>query len=246
MPRFLEIGPAFDRLSYAISERAHGEFLEQRDAPAMQRLLPSLFDVLDALRDVNISDRVGFGLWRGADGVAPHANWREALLAIATDPPSSRKHGWRERLAASAAASQAFEAGYRAIQALVEACPNRRHLLHSDLLYFNVLVDQDRVSAVLDWGSSMYGDWLWDLAWITFWQPWYTAWADVDIRAAAEHHFESIRLDVPNFAERLRCYELAIGLDGLAYQSFAGHADHLAWTTQRVFGLLGPSLATTE
>jgi hygromycin-B 4-O-kinase len=238
IPTLLEIGPAFDRLAYAVSERARGEFLEQRDAAAMRRLLPSLLAVLDALRAVDVSGTSGFGLWRGADGAAPHASWRDALLAIATDPPSSRAHGWRDRLSAFAAASQAFDAGYRRMQALVDACPNQRHLLHSDLLYFNVLVRDDRLSAVLDWGSSMYGDWLWDLAWLTFWQPWYTAWADVDLRAAAERHFRSIGLDVPNFAERLRCYELAIGLDGLAYQSFAGHTDNLAWTTQRVLGLL--------
>jgi thiamine kinase-like enzyme len=41
------------------------------------------------------------------------------------------------------------------------------HLVHSDLLHYNVLVAADRVTAVLDWGSSLYGDFLFDLAWLS-------------------------------------------------------------------------------
>jgi hygromycin-B 4-O-kinase len=126
-----------------------------------------------------------------------------------------------------------FDRAFAAMESLIDTCPNERHLLHSDLLYYNVLVSNDQVSSVLDWGSSLYGDFLWDLAWFTFWQPWYTAWASVDIRGAAERHF-----GVTNFGQRMRCYELAIGLDGMAYQAFVGHADNLAWTTERVRGLI--------
>jgi hygromycin-B 4-O-kinase len=237
IPSILEIGPAPGGY-YAISVRAWGDFIEHRDSAAMQSLLPSLFDVLDAVRDSDLCGTAGFGVWRGSDGAGLHPTWRDALLAIATDPPSSRTHGWRDRLAQLPEALRAFEAGYREIQSLVDACPDARHLLHSDLLNFNVLVRDDRVIAVLDWGSSMYGDFLWDLAWITFWQPWYAAWAHVDIRGASVRHFDAIGLDVPRFGERMRCYELAIGLDGMAYQVFVGHTDELAWTTRRVLSLL--------
>jgi hygromycin-B 4-O-kinase len=176
----------------------------------------------------------GFGLWRGADGCARYTSWREALRAIATQPPSTRLFGWREALARSAIAQRAFDRGYAAMAPLVDACPNDRSLLHSDLLYFNVLVQDDAVSAIFDWGSSMYGDFLWDLAWLTFWQPWYSAWRSVDVRQAARQHYAAIGLPVPDFDERMRCYELAIGLDGLAYQAFAGKPNELEWTAARV------------
>jgi len=229
IPRLLEIGEAFNGF-FAISERAHGTFLEERDAAAMQRLLPSLLDTLDGIRHITVDDSRGSGLWRGSDGHAPYATWRESLLSIATRPPSPRLPGWREALARSPSAQRAFDAGYAAMQPLVDACPNERFLLHSDLLYFNVLVERDVVSAVFDWGSSMYGDFLWDLAWITFWQPWYAAWSEVDVRQAGRAHYASIGLDVPNFDARLRCYELAIGLDGVAYQAVAGKPGELDWT----------------
>ncbi|MBV9600922.1 MAG: phosphotransferase [Chloroflexi bacterium] len=242
MPRLLELGSLDEGQFYAISERAHGDFFEERDDEAMQRLLPSLFATLDAARDVDISHTTGFGLWH-ADGNATHAAWRDVLLGIAEDPPSARTHGWRERLPETPVAHRAFDAAYARLQTLVDACPNARHLVHSDLLNFNVLVQGDRISAVFDWGSSMYADFLWDLAWLTFWQPWYTAWASVDVVEVARSHYREIGLDVANFPERLRCYELAIGLDGLAYEAWTGKSpENLAWTARRLNGLVDQSV----
>jgi hypothetical protein len=37
----------------------------------------------------------------------------------------------------------------------------------------------------------------------------------------------------------MRCCELAIGLDGMAYQALTGREDDLAWTTRRVQSLSG-------
>jgi hygromycin-B 4-O-kinase len=126
---------------------------------------------------------------------------------------------------------------------LIDACPEARHLVHSDLLNFNVLVTDDRVGAVFDWGAAIYGDFLWDVAWLTFWQPWYAEWASVDLRASVQRHYQEIGLAVPNFDARLRCYELAIGLDGLAYQAWANkRPDDVAWTIRRIEGLLDAPL----
>jgi hygromycin-B 4-O-kinase len=238
VPKVLEIGRAFDGY-FAISERAFGSFLEERDLTSMQRLLPALFETLDAVRTLDLGGARGFGLWRGSDGHAPHATWRETLLGMATQPPSTRLFEWQAALARKPFAQQAFDTGYAALQTLVDACPNERSLVHSDLLNFNVLVQAEGIGAVLDWGAALYGDFLWDIAWITFWQPWYAAWSTLDIRQAAAEHFAAIGLAVPDFDARLRCYELAIGLDGLAYQAYADRsADNLAWTAKRLRYLL--------
>lgn len=239
VPRICEIGEAFDGY-FAISERLAGAFVEERDAESMTALLPSLFATLDVLRETDVSSSRGSGLWRGSDGNAPFATWHDVLLAVNQATPSARVAGWREALASHVESQQVFDAAYSRLARLVPSCPETsRHLVHSDLLNFNVLVQNAHVSALLDWGSAMYGDFLWDLAWITFWQPWYTRWSSVDFRTAARQHFAAIGLAVPNFEERMRAYELAIGLDGLAYQAWAdGPPENLAWTTRRVQGLL--------
>ena len=214
------MGEAFDGF-FAISERAFGAYMDGLDGADMRRLLPSLFAALDGARVADVSDSTGFGIWRG-DGNAPHPTWREALLDIANDRPTNRTHGWRARLEVFQSARSAFDVCLNRLHALVEACPEARHVVHSDLLHFNVLVDADRITAVFDWGSSLYGDFVFDVAWFTFWQPWYPAWSGIDFAAEAERHYAAIGLDVPGFRDRLRCCELYIGLDGMAYQAFVG------------------------
>jgi hygromycin-B 4-O-kinase len=236
IPRLVEIGEALGGF-FAISERAHGAFLETLDADGMRRVLPSLFGALDAARQADISDSTGFGVWRGQDRNAPHATWREALLDVGNDRPSSRTHGWRARLEASPIGSDVFDQTLRRLEGLVDNCPETRHLVHSDLLYFNVLATDDRITAVLDWGSSLYGDFVYDIAWFTFWQPWYPAWRSIDFLNEASRHYVDIGLDVPAFGERLRAYELHIALDGMAYQAFTSRWADLEATTRRTLEL---------
>jgi hygromycin-B 4-O-kinase len=235
VPRIVEIGPAFGG-SYAISERVPGGFIDTLDAAGLRRVLPSLFRALGTMRMADLSDSHGFGGF-GSDGNAPHATWREALLSIAVDRPTNRTSGWRPLLATQAFAARAFDQVYGELQRHVDRLPNERYLVHSDLLNFNVLVDRERVSGLIDWGSALYGDFVWDIAWFTFWQPWYPAWRDVDFAQLAQAHYASIGLTVPRFGERLRCCELAIGLDGMAYQAFTRRWSDLDATARRTLAV---------
>lgn len=240
VPRVLDVGKA-DAVGaagraiggyYAISERLYGEYIDGVDAGQMRALLPSLFRALDAMRLADVSDSSGYGGWDAA-GVAPFPSWRAHLLDIGTDSPSKRIRGWRERLAGCPTGAGPFDEAYRALQALTESLPEDRSLIHSDLLHFNVLVTGDQITAVLDWGCGTYGDFLYDLAWLCFWAPWFPAWAGIDFEAEAVKHYAEIGLVVPAFKERLRACQIHIGLDGQAYQAFIGRWDDVAQTAAR-------------
>jgi hygromycin-B 4-O-kinase len=198
----------------------------------MRRTLPAIFAALDAARRVDCSASSGYGIW-GADGNAPHQSWRAALLAIADDRPGERTHGWRERLVASPTGSGPFDEALARLEALIPDSAPQRHLIHSDLLNYNVLVAGSRISAVLDWGCAMYGDFLYDLAWFAFWAPWYAAWRGIDFRGEAVHHFASIGLAVPQFDKRLTGCQIHIGLAAQAYNAFKERWDALEETARR-------------
>jgi hygromycin-B 4-O-kinase len=221
IPRVVELGEAFGGY-YAISERVFGAYIDDVGEIQMRALLPSLFAALDAARLADLAGTSGYGGW-GADGNAPYPSWRAALLDVAGDRPTDRTHGWHERLKASSVGIGLFQEAYGHLQELAGRVPEERHLIHSDLLHYNVLVEDDRVTGVLDWGCGMYGDFLYDLAWLCFWKPWYPAWQDIDFRAEALRHYASIGLDVPHFDDRLRCCQLHIGLAGQAYMAYAGN-----------------------
>ena len=116
--------------------------------------------------------------------------------------------------------------------------PEERWLIHRDLLHFNVLVADGAISGVMDWGCATVGDWLYDLAWLTFWAPWYPAWRGIDFAEEAAAH-AAIGLDVPSFAERLACCQIHIGLAGVT-SAFTARWELLAATAARTMQLAHP------
>ena len=231
IPPILEWGSAPDGF-YAIAERVAGEHVDGLDETGLRRALPALWSALDALRAVELSSASGYGLWR-ADGRTAYRTWREYLLGVGSGLATRGARPARVALAASPVGLGPFDEGYARLRELVAACPEERHLVHDDLMHYNVLVADDRITALLDWGSSLYGDFLYDVAKLAFYQPWYGQWPTVDFAAEARAHYDAIGLDVPRFAERLTCYMLRIGLGDMAYSAFKERWDELEWKAER-------------
>jgi hygromycin-B 4-O-kinase len=111
--------------------------------------------------------------------------------------------------------------------------PNDRYLVHADLLNNNLFAHEDRISGVIDWGNAHFGDFLYDLAVLAFWAPWYPAMNGIDWQSEGARHYEAIGLDVPQNNERLRAYQLRIGLDHIAYNAFKERWRELERTAAR-------------
>jgi hygromycin-B 4-O-kinase len=227
-PRMVEIGDASEG-AYGISERVAGTPLDDLDEAGMRRVLPSLLAALDALRLADVTSTKGFGLWHG-DGNAMHATWRDTL--VREDPPGERA-AQREMLRRTPIGHAEFDAGLARVRELLPFCPEDRHVVHNDLLNFNVLVDDAGV-ILLDWGASIYGDFLYDVALLTFWWPWFEdRWGGIDVRAEVVRHYRDMGHVVPSFAERLRCCELDIGVSHIAFQASREVWKSCAWVARR-------------
>ena len=217
---------------YAISRRAHGVPLESLSSTQWLAVVPSIVAALEAMRTTDLSSTSGFGGW-GAEGQAPCARWSDHLLAVGEDTPDRRTHGWRERLSASLEGEAAFTWGFDLLKRVAsDAVP--RCLVHCDLINRNVLVDDDRITAVFDWGCSLYGDHLYDLAWFEFWAPWLPQLNMQHLRSELERRWREVGYAPADKAARLMACYLHIGLDHLAYNAYLGDWSTLAATAERM------------
>jgi hygromycin-B 4-O-kinase len=235
IPRVSEIGEAFDGY-YAISQRVHGEPLENANPAQWRMLVPQLAAAMEAMRRADISRHTGIGGW-GEDGNATGASWRDHLLSVAEDTPAKRSHGWLQKLEVSPEGMAAFEWGFDLLQRIAsDDVP--RGLAHCDLINRNVLVDANKITGFFDWGCSIYGDSLYDLAWFEFWSPWYPEMDVSLLRKELTRRWNEAGDSPANIEARLAACHLHIGLDHLAYNAFTGNNVNLLATAKRMRALV--------
>lgn len=235
VPEVRAIGPAFDGY-YAVSTRCTGDFLDHLDAERWLAVIPSVVDALEAMRLADLSGTSGFGDW-GDSGHAPHQNWSGHLLRVDDDTPERRNHGWRALLAANAPEDDVtFDWGYELLERLAPVIDIHapRSLYHADLMNRNVLVADNAISGVFDWGCSCYGDHLYDLAWFEFWAPWYPHLTIARLRVTLEERWRKVGYTPVYLRERLHACYLHIGLDHLAYNAWLGDWPTLSATAQQM------------
>lgn len=233
VPEVREVGTTPSGRAYAISVRHHGRFLEDTPVEQAEAIAPTLTRLLVALYRVPGSPDSPV-VWHQSG--ASTGSWREFLLAGLVDDPANLVHGWSTSLAGDRELAALSAAVTERVSALVEACPERRDLVHGDLLHGNVLVgpDADRVEAVLSWKCSVRGDFLFDAAWCSFWSPFHPGIAAADPLSALLRD-PSVRSDhsaLLDAAARHHCYELHIGFTHLGWNVWTGDQANLAATAR--------------
>ena len=245
VPQVREVGTTPSGRAYAISVRHHGRFLEDTPVQQAGAITPTLTRLLVALYRVP-ADPAAPVFWHQPG--APAASWQQFLLAGLVDDPGKLVHGWSSALAGDRKLAALSAAATERVRALVEACPERRDLVHGDLLHGNVLVSLDalRVEAVLSWKCSVRGDFLFDAAWCSFWAPFHPGIAAADPFCGLLWA-PCVRAEpgaLSDAAARHHCYELHIGFTHLGWNVWTGDQANLAATARRLAEVLerGPCL----
>ena len=219
IPPITSFGRAFNSY-YAISPFIDGAFLEALTPNELGATIPSLLRMLRALRRVDLSTTYGFGFWN-EQGIATYPSWRDFVLDDKNDSPGSLITGWRAKLEASPMGTETYYTLRTALADLTVRVPEIRGLVHSDLLNFNVLAQPGRITALLDWGSSFYGDPLYDIAWFVFYEPWYPHFGAINLATQLLDDYRAdSAADQRQIDDRLRCCLLDIGINSIAYNAF--------------------------
>jgi hygromycin-B 4-O-kinase len=230
IPRVVLVG-RLGELDYAITEKAPGRNLLQIPRDEYVALIPRLIEVLDAIHRVPVGDRPGYGVFNGS-GVGRSPGWRAHLEAVMEEPEGDFFEGWHALFETSFLERDLFERLYTQMQQLVEHCPEERYLVHGDYGYGNVLAEDGRVTAVLDWMGARYGDFLYDVAWLDFWSP-VDGW-----RERFEQHYRRMGRDVPHYRERVLCYQCYMALEALKFYAKLGAKPSYDFAAGRIDSLL--------
>lgn len=235
VPNVVAIGRAFG-VGYAISERHYGRFLEDVRAEESPRSGPTLTRLLSALR--TIDERPDLSVSGRPADLTTQDSWRNHLQRELIDDGTSRTAGWRAALRREPELDRTFRACEHRIAGLLDACGERRHIVHGDLLYQNVLVGEDAstVTGVFSWKHSMRGDFLWDTAYCTFFSSWYPG------IAAADPWLATLVALTPEQGDdagaRHHCYELTIGARRLGDYLCTNDTDNLREAQRRLIEIL--------
>jgi len=229
IPRTILVAPIGDEF-FAISEFVVGQPLESVEA--WDGIVPAVVGLLDALRATNVVDLPGWGRWNPTTG-GQAETWRAFLLAVDQDLPATRVTGWKAKLATSSSAHESFDRGYALLQqSIVDDVP--RSLGHNDLLNRNVHVDAGDVQGVFDWGNSILGDHLYDLATFCFWEPWLSHVRAQPVIDAFRIHWSDQEELLDNFDNRLRSCMLHTALEHIAYHARFDHWDEVQRVIDRM------------
>ena len=103
---------------------------------------------------------------------------------------------------------------YEKLKALLDYLPEDRYFMHGNFSFANILVHNHKISAIIDWQDSRYGDFLLDLTFFVFWLS--EELGDY-ITEQFKQYMESHNLNTANYYERIKCYKYYFGLDALRF-----------------------------
>ncbi|MEM9778260.1 MAG: phosphotransferase, partial [Chloroflexota bacterium] len=86
-----------------------------------------------------------------------------------------------------------------------------RYLIHGDYDYSNVLAENRKVTAVLDWEQVRYGDFVYDIAYLDFYR------SSVDLASRFREFYAENGMNLTHFDERFACYTIWMGLTGMKF-----------------------------
>lgn len=233
IPEVLTVGEALGRV-YAISERRRGSFLELAPPESADAVGAAVVRLLRGLR-AHAEPGASTQWFTGAPGT-----WHEWLRYGLQDNPGHHTHGWRDRLTDVPAADAVFGAACDRIEGLLPLVPERRDLVHSDLLHGNVLMSPDwsAVTAIFSWKCSARGDFLYDVAWCSTWSEWFPGIQAAAIfdRVLASGGFDG---DLKHGDARHLCYQLQIAASHMGWYIWTEDCDNLTRVTRVLAEILG-------
>ncbi|GAB4027819.1 hypothetical protein GCM10028809_14030 [Spirosoma gilvum] len=161
------------------------------------------------MAQVSVSPDTGFGILNGVgESRKRYKTWPDFISAINDFSETFTPRGdeiykpWEELYRTTFLSRDLVQDAYRRLVRLLPCLPNEQHYVHGDFGYENALAENNRLTVILDWAELRCGDWLYDLAYMAYYDT-----LGVDYIALFRQWADNQGLTIPNLTERVQaCY----------------------------------------
>jgi hygromycin-B 4-O-kinase len=210
IPRIVAVGE-MPGGHYAISERAPGRTLSDCTDAECNAASAAVYDTLEEIGKADASASQGYGPW-GSDGNGQFESWQAYLAGVIENHADGYYEDWHRLFEDSFLERDLYENVYAKMLRLTVDVPNERSLIHYDYQFENIIIDNGQVTGVIDWANALYGDHLYDVAWLNWLSVHPGWWYPGGVEILRQRFGEAA-----GYGTRIKCYELNIGLDHLRF-----------------------------
>jgi hygromycin-B 4-O-kinase len=228
IPEVVKIGQ-FKEQFYSISQYCIGKTLTDSNTVLPSLLINSLFTTLDELQNVPIPNNAKYGI-TNVNGEAKYSSWEKWILKknIMVTKNDGSFYSWDEVKTISFVERNIIDELFNKVERLIPFIPKEKYLIHGDYGPGNIMIDNDRVTGVIDWNEYAYGDFLFDVAWLDFWIN------KTDFINEYKVHFQKNGKYIRYYTERMMCHKLFIGVNTLGIYAAIGWEEGYMSTLERI------------
>ena len=228
IPRVYEIGEAEPGLYFCVSEFAPGTPSDQMPPDEFAKARLDIERAFAAIFHKDISATTGEGDIDPKTGNGVNRSFAEALKA---ERAKENLDELRRQCEAAGIESDLLTKFSNQFEQNIDQVRYTRRLIHADLGSDNVIVKDNKVSAIIDWSGMGYGDWLHDYSRLEFWYP--------GRHTPAREFASQYGLETENFVERWLAHMAAHALSTIDF-AFRYESHHTQdWLRQYLPSRLG-------
>lgn len=230
MPRIHELGEV-GGLYYAISDLVPGSSVSALAGEELEAVMPHLAELFARMSRIEIDAPPGWG-WIRPNGEASSATWPAYIAGTFAPEQHGFYEGWMSLFEGGILERDVFDRVFAVMMRLAEHAPEERYLVHGDYHLGNMLASGGRITGIVDWEMGSYGDFMYDVAVLNLWSP------QAGFPQRVREAWAAEGRDIPFFKERLLCYQIFKGLDGLRFYAKKGDPHSYAFMKEQLLTML--------
>jgi len=211
---------------FCMSDKARGEQVYEEYLEKNPGTIHSLFKTLSAIHATDLTHFSGYGKW-DTQGHGENVSWKEYLIAM-----HDVAH-WQQLAADGVLELDLLNGLFSQLEELLPILPEERKLIHADPANDNMFALDARVTAVTDWDQSMYGDPLFDIAWLEFWAD------TIDFVEEYKQYCDAHGIFHENYEARIKAYLLYLAITTLLWYIEVNSPDGYHWLRKRLHEKFG-------